>query len=87
MAITGDDQGVELQFVFQVGEDSGQCQPAGAGEAVGAVGRSETQDACRAVIIDLEVERHGNMMHHLLRRARKKQALPLRAQGQDDNTF
>jgi hypothetical protein len=46
-----------FQIVFQFGDGDGQCEHAGAGEAVGAVGRSETEDACRTVGVDSEEER------------------------------
>ncbi len=71
LTIARDDQWAErlLQFVFQIvfqlGDGDGQCENAGAGEAVGAVGRSETEDACRAVGVDSEEERrHENIMHY-----------------------
>lgn len=67
MAIARDDQRAELllQFVFEFSEGRGQCEHAGAGKAVGAVGRSEAQDARRAVGPYSEEERrHRNMMHY-----------------------
>src|SRR5208282_4032391 len=63
MTIAGDDHGPGL--LFQFGDNERERAHAGAGKAVSAVGRSEMEDACRAVGLDLEEEsRHGNMMHY-----------------------
>jgi len=67
LPIAGDDQRSRflVYFVSQFVDGNGQCEHAGAGEAVGAFRRSEMENACRATGVDLEeARRHRNMMHY-----------------------